>query len=87
MLSTVLNYFLVTAESTFAAAESTFAAAESTLLAAESKTVAAESTKAAAESAEALVLVSAPPQEAKATVKANPKKANLNEFFILIFLN
>jgi len=52
---------------------------------AESITVLAESI--AVESEAVSDLFAVPLQEAKATVKANPKKANLNEFFILILLN
>ena len=82
MRYSVLNYFLVAAESTLAAAESTLAAAESTLVAAESNVLAAESTKAEAESTASSAFFSVLLQDAKATVKAKPKKPNFNAFFI-----
>jgi hypothetical protein len=66
-------------------AESTTVLAESIAVLAESITVLAESI--ANESEVVSDLLAVPLQEAKATVKANPKKANLNEFFILMLLN
>ncbi|MNY61234.1 hypothetical protein D3C86_1978950 [compost metagenome] len=48
--------------------------------------LAAESTKADAESTASVDFLPVSPHEAKATVKANPKKPNLNAFFILLKL-